>query len=151
MRTFTAISMLCLLVGCAQTRSYDVTVKNDTPDAVTIGLCKEGDPFEPQWASPEEAAIAGQEPSARMWAAIPPGKTASTGAVQGKFNSKAAAVLRIYEGKLNLSGILAISRDQPNRLDILLHPGMNRLTVTRHDGRLEAAREEDAPSTSSQH
>jgi hypothetical protein len=150
MRTLTAIPFLLLLVGCAATRTYQVSIKNDTANPITIGLVKEGDPFEGQWASPEEAAIAGQEPSAQMWAAVPPGKTADTGPVQGKFNSKADAVLRIYEGKLNLSGILAVSRDQPNRRDILLHPGLNRLTITQRDGKLEATRAEDGATTISQ-
>ena len=116
-------------------------------NTITIGLVKEGDPFEPEWASPEEAAIAGQEPVAHMWVAIPPGKSADTGAGQGKFNSKAEAILRIYEGQLNLAGILAISRDQPNRRDILLHPGLNRLTITQHEGRIDATRAEDGATT----
>jgi hypothetical protein len=150
MRILIALPLLCILVGCAATRTYQVSVKNDTANTITIGLVKEGDPFEPDWASPEEAAIAGQEPVPHMWAAIPPGKAADTGRVQGKFNSKAEAILRVYEGKLNLSGILAISRDQPNRRDILLHPGLNRLTITQQDGKIEATRAEDGATTISQ-
>ena len=130
MRTTTALLLLCTLVGCASTRTFEVSVKNETGEPITIGLVKEGDPFERNWVSPEDAAIAQQEPDPSMWAAIPPGKTADTGLVSGKFNPNAQAVLRIYEGKLTLSGILAVSRGQPNRLDIPLNPGMNRFVVT---------------------
>jgi len=145
MRTPTALLLLCTLVGCASTRTYEVSVRNDTTEPITIGLVKDGDPFERAWISPEDAAIAQQEPDASMWASIPPGKTADTGAVSGKFNHSAQAILRIYEGKLNLSGILAISRGQPNRLDIPLHPGMNRFTVTQRTVQLEAMPGPDGP------
>ena len=144
MRILTAAVLLGVLVGCAETRTYQVSVKNNTGDPITIGLVKEGEPFEPQWASPEDAAIDGYEPSPRMWAAIPPGKTADTGSVQGKFDQNAQAYLRVYQGSLNLSGILAISRGQPNRIDIPLHPGMNQFTVTRQGDRFTATRPGDA-------
>jgi hypothetical protein len=146
MRTHTALLLLCTLVGCASTRTYEVSIKNDTTEPVTIGLVKEGDPFERSWVSPEDAAIAQQEPDSSMWASIPPGKTADTGLISGRFNPSAQAILRIYEGKLNLSGILAISRGQPNRLDIALHPGMNRFTVTQPGTQLEAMPGPDGPA-----
>jgi hypothetical protein len=148
MRTLTVLAMLCLLAGCASTRTYEVSVRNETTDPLTIGLVKEGDPFEREWVSPEDAAIAQQEPSTKMWVAIPPGKTANTGPVPGRFNSRAAAILRIYEGNLNLSGILAISRGQPNRLDIRLHPGVNRFTVVQKGTQLEALRSEGSTPSS---
>jgi len=151
MRTPTALLLLCTLVGCASNRTFEVSVKNDTAEPLTIGLVKEGDPFERAWVSPEDAAIAQQEPDPSMWASIPPGKTADTGPVSGKFNPSAQAILRIYEGKLNLSGILAISRGQPNRLDIRLHPGMNQFTVTQPSTQLVATPgPEGAPIPSSQ-
>src|SRR5271154_5621264 len=120
MRTVTAIVLLWMSIGCASTPTFEVSVKNNTTEPLTIGLVKEGDPFERAWVSPEDAAIAQQEPDPSMWASIPSGKTADTGLVSGKFNPSAQAILRIYEGKLTLSGILAISRGQPNRLDIPL-------------------------------
>jgi hypothetical protein len=79
-----------------------------------------------------------------MWAAIPPGKTADTGKVTGKFERHAVAVLRVYEGKLNLSGILAVSRDQPNRLDLPLRPGENHFTITQQGEKLFASPDESA-------
>jgi len=144
MRTLTALSLLCILVGCATNQTYRVAVTNDTQEPITIGLVKEGDPYQDQWASPELAATQNRAPDSRMWAAIPPGKTADTGPVKGRFRGDAQAILRVYEGDLNLSGILAINRDQPNRMDIPLHPGMNHITVTEQGVRLHAMR--DTPS-----
>lgn len=137
---------LWLSVGCSSTRTYEVSVSNNTEGPITIGLTKEGSPFQPEWASPEDAAIAGQPPVNTMWAAIPAGKTADTGAVKGKFASGSHAVLRVYQGKLNLQGILAVSRGQPNRMDIPLHPGLNRFTITDEGPRLMASREEAGQS-----
>src|SRR6478752_4325957 len=53
----------CLLIiaalsgGCAQTRRYNVQVLNQTDEPITIGLAKEGGPYEPHLASPEEVAV----------------------------------------------------------------------------------------------
>ena len=44
------------LAGCAETRTYTVDVVNETRRPLTVGLVKEGGPYERQWASPEEAA-----------------------------------------------------------------------------------------------
>ena len=138
MRTLTALPLLCLLVGCATTRTYRVSVTNDTPSAITIGLVKDGDPYQDQWAPPEIAVSQGRTPDSKLWAAIPAGRTADTGPVKGRFFPSSHAILRVYEGDLNLSGILAINRDQPNRMDIVLHPGLNHITVTEKGAQLEA-------------
>lgn len=129
LRTLTALSLLVLSTGCTTNQAFHVTVKNNTDEPITVGLVKEGDPYQRQWASPEQAAIKGQRPSAEMWAAVPPGKTIDTGEVKGRFRSNAHAVLRVYKGDLNLDGILAVSREQPNRSDVVLHPGRNRIVV----------------------
>ena len=142
MRTSTAIALLFVLAGCATTRTYQVSVKNQTGDAITIGLVKEGEPTERAWVSPEDAAIHGVTPSPEMWAAIPPEKTADAGPVKGRFKAHAIAVLRVYDGKLSLSDILAISRGQRNRIDIPLHSGLNRVIVTDADGRFSAIRDD---------
>ena len=142
MRTHTAIALLVLATGCAHTQTYQVELKNQTHEAVTIGLVKEGDPFERQWVSPEDAAIHGEAPSAANWAAIPSEKTADTGPVQGRFKRNARAVLRVYQGKLSLAEILAVSRGQRNRLDIPLHPGLNHVVVSDEDGRFSAVRDD---------
>ncbi|HEY2588599.1 MAG TPA: hypothetical protein VGI81_22850 [Tepidisphaeraceae bacterium] len=142
MRTLTALPLLCLLVGCAHTRTYEVTLKNHADDWLTIGLVKEGGPAQPDWQAPEVAVSNEQTPSAMMWEHVPPGKAADTGQIKGKFFSGSQAILRVYEGKLGLEGMMAISRGQPNRADIELHPGANRFTVTRDGDRLIVERDE---------
>lgn len=142
MRILLAVVTLSFLMGCTATRTYQVSVRNDTSEPITIGLVKEGRPIEPQWVSPEQAAIHEVEPSSKMWAAIPAGKSADTGPVRGEFDRDAEAVFRIYQGNLKLPEILAVSRGQPNRIDILLHPGMNQFTVTDKDGQFRASRGE---------
>lgn len=150
MRTIIALSLLCLTVGCASTRSYDVAVKNQTDDWLTIGLVKEGGPIQKDWESPESAVSNDRKPSALMWEHVPPGKTADTGAIKGRFFPDSQAVLRIYEGKLGLEGMMAISRGQPNRLDISLHPGLNRFEITQQGVQLVSSRDEPVTLMSQQ-
>lgn len=142
MRTLTALSLLCMLVGCAHTRTYEVNLKNHADDWLTIGLVKEGGPMQADWEPPEMAVADQQKPSAVMWEQVPPDKAADTGKVKGRFFSNSQAILRVYEGKLGLEGMLAISRGQPNRVDIELHPGVNRFTITREGDRLVVERDE---------
>lgn len=142
MRTLTALPLLCLLVGCASTRSYDVNLKNQTDGWLTIGLVKEGGPMQPDWRPPEVALSSQQKPSAVFWQQVPPGKEADTGAIKGRFFRNSQAILRVYDGKLGLEGIMAISRGQPNRVDIALHPGMNQIAITRDAEVISASREE---------
>lgn len=142
LRTLTALSLLVLSTGCTSNQTFHVSVKNDTDGAITVGLVKEGDPYQRQWAAPEQSAINGQQPSAEMWAAVAPGKTIDTGEVKGRFRSSAHAVLRVYKGELDLDGILAVSRGQPNRSDVLLHPGRNRIVVFDRGGYLIAVNDE---------
>ena len=134
---FAAVLSLAL-VGCSATQTYQVSVRNNTNGPVTIGLVKEGGPFERQWASPEDAAIHDAEPSPRMWAAVPAGKTADTGPITGKFDNKSQAILRVYQGNLNLTQILSVNRDAPDRVDLPLHPGLNQIQVNDRNGRFEA-------------
>jgi hypothetical protein len=148
LRTLTAMSMLVLATGCATQQTFHVTVKNATDGPITVGLVKEGDPFQRAWASPEAAAINGEKPDAEMWAAIPAGKTVDTGQVKGRFRSNARAILRVYQGDLKLADILAISRGQPNRYDLVLHPGEDRVVVFDREGQIIAVESEPRPTSS---
>jgi len=132
------LPLLAMTVGCARTRMYDVTVRNGTHEPITLGLVKEGGPFERTWASPEQSAIRETQPSDVYWAAIQPGERRGIGPVSGKFYRSAHAVLRVYEGNLNLPGILAVDADAPNRVDIPLRPGKNVVTVLDRQGRFTA-------------
>jgi hypothetical protein len=150
MRTTIALTLLCLSVGCASNRTYDVAVKNQTDGWLTIGLIKEGGPIQPDWEAPEAALSNDRKPSALMWEHVPPGKTADTGAIKGRFFRDSQAILRVYEGKLGLEGMMAISRGQPNRIDIPLHAGLNRFEVTQQGEQLVSSREEPVTLMSQQ-
>ena len=141
MRTITAVILLTLVLGCAQTRTFQVSLTNQTQSPITFGVVKHGEPFEPAWAPPEEIEARGGRASAENWGAIPPGKTAVSQELKGRFFSNTIAYLRVYQGKLDLAGIMAISRGEPNRLDIVLEPGANRFVVTDVNGHFEAVRE----------
>ena len=147
LRNLTAVSLLVLAAGCTTTQKFHVSVKNNTDAPITVGLVKEGDPYQKQWASPEQAAIKGDRPSAEMWAAVPPGRTVDAGEVEGRFRRNARAVLRVYKGDLNLAGILAVSRDQPERYDLTLQPGPNHVIVFDREGQIIAVDNRPEPKS----
>ncbi len=126
--------------GCAKSLMYDVSVTNDGSHPVTIWLTKDGPPDEAAWLSPEQVAfdpkLAGDVIAG---VTVPPGKTASTGTIKGDFSSGANAILRVYEGKLTIAEILAISRGNPNRIDVVLPPGVSHWVVD-DNGPLRATR-----------
>ena len=137
------MALAVLLMGCAQTRTYQVAVRNETARPITVGFAKEdGGPFEPAWATPEEVATESPSYAERNWdsVAVPPGKTGVAGPIQGKFDSTAQAFLRIYEATGELNDLLAISRGSPRRADVLLAPGRNALIVREEQGRLAVER-----------
>ena len=130
-RRIALLSLIALLAGCGgKSQSYSVIVRNESPRSVTVWLTKSGPPDEPGWKSPEAIAIerlGSDEPVAGV--IIPPGKTGETGTVRGHFPAEVDAILRVYLGQLAFDDILAISRDSPNRIDVVLTPGTNELTV----------------------
>jgi hypothetical protein len=144
MRTLTVLLLAAFVLGCSHSRIYQVSVTNQTGEPITFGVVKQGEPYEQKWASPEDEAITGITPSPDMWAAIPPGKTATSPQLKGRFHSNAEAYLRVYQGNLDLPGILSVSRGQPNRLDLPLTPGFNKFVVTDEDGHFTAHRDENA-------
>ena len=95
--------------------------------------------------SPEEVAIAWpseKDPAQRV--VIPAGKTGSTGSMVAKFKNT-DAVLRVYIGERSFDELLAMSRGNPNRIDLRLAPGRNDLTIMDRGGRIVAER--GAPTT----
>ncbi|HEY1686241.1 MAG TPA: hypothetical protein VGG19_15855 [Tepidisphaeraceae bacterium] len=142
MRYAWAILLSALLVGCTETRTYRVVVKNATPDALTIGLT--GAEPDHVWNSPEEIAISNPQANEHGWGQIvPPGKTADT-TVKGKFQSHDPAFCRVYANgpaaHLDFSQLLAISRGAPNRVDLHLFPGLNVFIVRYDHGILDGER-----------
>ena len=143
MRTFCAIIMALLLVGCARTETYQVTLTNRTNGPITFGLVKQGEPFEVKWAPPDVAATFGARPDPEMWGSIGAGKSAVSKPEKGRFNRNANAFLRVYEGKLDLAGVLAVSSGSSTRVDVLLMPGQNHVTASIEEGKFTAKREEE--------
>jgi hypothetical protein len=130
--------VLLLTVGCAETRTFQVAVRNETSRPLTVGLAKEGGKFEPQWQTPEQAAAHTSADDERGWdsVVVPPGETRSAGPVKGDFSGMALATLRVYEGDLQLSDMLAMSRGTGGRLDVPLDEGRNAVIVREEAGKL---------------
>ena len=137
-RTPFLISAILLVVGCSEMRTFQVAIRNDTPRPLTVGLVKEGGKHEPLWQSPEQAALRTSGNDERGWdsVVVQPGETRSAGPVKGDFSGMALATLRIYAGELQLSDVLAISRDSPNRIDVPLDEGRNALIIREELGKL---------------
>ena len=144
MRIIALLSTLLLVLvgmGCSSTKTYSfqVSVKNDTTRPLTVWLVKEGPPEEQGWRSPEQLARSVPQQEERIGGRmLPPGKTADTGTVTGKFQPGSYAWLRVYDGPQHLSEILAISRGNPSRLDIPLDPGVTRIIIKDKAGRISA-------------
>jgi hypothetical protein len=140
MRSFPCAIVVLLLfaAGCAKTQGYQVAVRNETPEPLTAGLVKEGGPYEPHWALPEDIAVETPADDGRGWdsAVVKPGDTGSAGPVTGKFDDGSRAVLRVYSGARELDEVLAVSRGSPDRVDVPLRPGKNAIIVRRDNGKL---------------
>jgi hypothetical protein len=141
---------LCLsALGCQsyQTRTYDISVKNNSSGPVTVWLTKDGPPFEPGWLAPEDIATESPKQPVRMISGlvIAPGKEAFTGPRKGRFEADTKAVLRIYSGQLNFDQLLASDQDDKRRIDTKLHPGVNDLVVTGEAGKIEVKEPAGAP------
>ena len=121
-----------LLLGCgAKTRTFDVSVSNDTKEPITVWLTKDGPPYEKSWRSPEDLAIESPTGARVAGVKIPPGQSATTGRMKGKFAEGTLAILRVYGGDYTFSELLAVSRKSPNRADVPIYPGVSRFGVTR--------------------
>jgi hypothetical protein len=145
MRFSMLVLVLMFVVGCAATTSqtFDVRVKNDSSKPITVWLTKVGPPFEPKWASPED--IATERPGGSntyLGVIVPPSKTGETGSVEAILQPDTTTWLRIYSNAEKFSELLAMSKGNPNRLDIKLEPGVNSFVVTDSPGGIVASRVE---------
>lgn len=132
-KTFTAMLFVLLIgVGCSnvETRTFDISLKNDSSKTVIVWLTKNGPVYEKGWKAPEDLAI--EHPSAEdpiAFQTVPPGKTAFTNNLTGKFAPGVSAILRLYVGQRTFSEILAISRGSPDRIELPLVNGPNQFIV----------------------
>lgn len=141
------------LVGCTPTAThrFDVTVRNDTPNPLTLALVKDGPPYEAAWATPEDFAIDASR-AREEWAGktgrlrgLPPGKTAEVVGLTGKFEAGTRAFVRVYNGDLTVSQMLSKAADSPDRVDVILVPGPNELTVVPDGSAIKARVDRPGP------
>lgn len=127
--TFAAL-LLFFSINCAPQVSFQLSILNKTDHPVTVGVIKEGEPYEPNLASPEQLAIETSLEALPPWGhVIPPGKTLDSPPITGAFAHGAAAVLRAYRGEFSNAQILAISNPSPDRAEVLLFPGLNQIVI----------------------
>ena len=127
--------------GCAETRTYQVSVRNETTEPVTLWLFKDGGPYEDGWKSPEDIAIdspKNDEPIGGV--VVPPSKTATAGPLKGQFNSDAHAILRVYRGEHTFNQLLAVSQASGERKDVPLPEGASHFIVNDADAKLNVQR-----------
>ena len=123
-------------VGCARAERFDIVVRNDTRDPLTLALTKDGPPFERLWASPEDLAIESpRADEAHGYVVLRPDGEAEV-SVEGRFDRGTRGYLRVYRGDLPISDMNAIGPASPNRLDLPLRPGPNRFVIGDAGGRL---------------
>jgi hypothetical protein len=130
--TLVLLTAAFFAAGCTETRSYDVTIRNDLPTPVTACLTKTGGPREAGWTSPEQKLIPPTPASDNTppGVVIPPGGVATHNGVTGQFDPRyGQAYLRVYEGTPGLNDMAAINKGSPRRVDVPLVPGENRLVV----------------------
>ena len=128
---FAALLLLCS-INCAPQVSFQLSIVNKTDHPLTVGLIKEGDPYEPALASPEQLALDTSLEALPPWGhVIPPGKTIESPPITGAFAHGAAAVVRVYRGQFSNAQLLAISNPSPDRAELLLFPGLTQIIV--HD------------------
>jgi hypothetical protein len=138
MLTRTAIlSLLVLAVGCAsQTRTFDVTVHNNSTKPLTLVLTKDAGPKEAVWTAPED--VNPNDPSSDLrWGigSVPPGKVAIVSKAQATLPQGGNAFLRIYVGDLSTDAAKRVVPGTSQRLDLQLQPGTNDFViVSKEDG-----------------
>jgi hypothetical protein len=141
------VALLGMSVGCmTEKRVYQVSVKNDLAEPITVCLVKEYGPVEKGWESPEDVAVSHPITDDFLPSiVVAPGKSRSSAPVEGSFDKvKGRAYLRVYLGTPTLTEMLAIGKGSLSRLDLLLQPGTNSYVVDEEVGKIVGNR---VPST----
>jgi hypothetical protein len=128
-----ALLALCTLAGC-NNRTYQVTVVNQTTSPITVGIVKDRPPYEEMLVPVELLAIESPLASLPPWGfVIPPGRTADTRPVTGKFPAGTEAYLRVYRGTGTNAELIAVSTPSPHRLDVMLFGNAKNEIVIKDD------------------
>jgi hypothetical protein len=132
--TFTAL--LLFSIGCAPKATFQLSITNQTDRPITIGIVKDGTPYERDLASPEQWAIESGLDSMPPWGhVIPSGRTLDSPPITGAFPRGSAAYLRVYRGQHENAELMAISYPSPDRLEVLLFPGYTQFVIRYDPGK----------------
>lgn len=137
-RTLALLLPMFLLTACASPKAtFQVAVKNDTKEPLSVGLVKVGGEVEAGWDGPEHVAMHAPMLADRKWGTlVKPGQVVTIGPQTGKFVEGTHAVLRVYAADATVDDLLGFSRRDSGRLDIMLWPGPSAYAIDRRDGAL---------------
>src|SRR5262245_49640716 len=95
------VLLLLFLPACtaARKQSFEISVKNETGHALSLGLVKNGPPSEDGWIAPHEVAMMAPQLADRHWGwVLNPGEAKTFGPYTGHFDPGTHAILRVYGG-----------------------------------------------------
>jgi hypothetical protein len=119
-----------LTIGCAPKVTFELQVANKSNSPLTVGVVKEGGPYERDLAGPDKWAIESPLDSLPQWGhVIPVGRILNSPQITGTFPQGSTAYLRVYRGQPNHAQLIAVSNPSPDRVDVLLFPGVNQLVI----------------------
>jgi hypothetical protein len=129
--------------GCQPKATFEVIVSNDTDVPLTIGIVKEGPPYEPAFGTPDDWSRYSPFAAPPAWGTVlPPQMGTRLGPKTGAFPQGALAYLRVYRGEHPNSMLIAMSQAGPDRLDILIYPGHSEFIVRKDEsGALKAIKQ----------
>jgi hypothetical protein len=138
LRASAALLLLLTVAGCStHTETFNITIRNDTPQPVTVVLAKVGKDirYEAGWLTPEDIAV--ESPEFRdKWSEIPealppllPGRSAAIFGLRGVFTDTSHGVVRIYLGEPTISQMIARNAKSFARTEVRLTPGDNWIAV----------------------
>jgi hypothetical protein len=123
-----SLTLLLAAAGCSQ-QTFEVSVTNKTDVPLTIGIVKDGPPYDANLAAPGEWAVNTRLDALPPWGhVVPPGRTIDSGKVSSNFPAGTRAYLRVYRGQHSNVELIAMS-EGVDRIDVLLFPGPNVLTI----------------------
>lgn len=123
-----SLPLLLAVAGCSQ-QSFEVSVTNKTDTPLTMGIVKDGPPYDPDLASPGEWAVNTRLDALPPWGhVVPPGRTIDSGKISSSFPAGTRAYLRIYRGEHSNAELIAIGEGE-DRIDVLLFPGRDVMTI----------------------
>ena len=137
-RTLALLLPMFLLSACASPKAtFQVAIRNDTKDPLSVGLIKIGGEVEAGWDGPEHIAMHAPVLADRKWGTlVKPGEVVTLGPQSGTFVEGTHAILRVYAANATVDELLGFSRTDSGRLDIMLWPGPSAYTIDRRDGGL---------------